>query len=107
MEVGPATGYRFFCDENDLALGRGLALLRSDVLHPGHPDLPEVPLGTGDPGWIPTVARLGLIVFTRDKRIRTRPGERLAWKRGGLLGFALTGAGQQPTWQSVRLIAQH
>ena len=35
---------RFFVDENDLALGRSLALARKDVLHPGHRRRPEVPL---------------------------------------------------------------
>ena len=58
---------RFFVDENDLALGRSLALARRDVLHPGHPRLPEIPLGTADAQWLPIVGGLGLVVITRDK----------------------------------------
>ena len=41
---------RFFVDENDLALGKLLAQERSDVVYPGHPDLPEVVRGTLDDG---------------------------------------------------------
>ncbi|MBA3741342.1 hypothetical protein [Sporichthya sp.] len=66
----------YFTDEN--ALGLGKLLLRSgrdDVLFPGHPGLPQVPLGTPDLDWMPVVAHRKLIVITRDKRIRTRPAE--------------------------------
>jgi len=98
-----ASGYRFFCDANDLALGRGLAQLRRDVLFPGHPELPDVVPGTKDPVWIQIVSEMGLVVITRDKRIRRRPAERLAWREGGLRGFVLTGAGRQPTWESARI----
>ncbi len=47
----------YFTDEN--ALGLGKLLLRSgrdDVLFPGHPGLPQVPLGTPDLDWMPVVA---------------------------------------------------
>ena len=47
---------------------------------------------------------MGLVVITRDKRIRRRPAERLAWRDGGLRGFVLTGAGRQPTWESARIV---
>ena len=43
--MGVDSPARFFIDENDLALGRSLALARKDVLHPGHVRLPDVPLG--------------------------------------------------------------
>jgi hypothetical protein len=66
---------RFFVDESDLALGRCLALARRDVVHPGHPQLPEIPYATLDQDWLPIVGRLGLPVITRDKRIRSRPVE--------------------------------
>jgi hypothetical protein len=96
--------HRFFCDANDIALGRGLAQLRRDVVYPGHVELPEVVPGTKDQDWIPVVAERGLVVITRDKRIRRRPVERLAWREGGLRGFVLTGAGNQPTWESARIL---
>jgi hypothetical protein len=56
---------------------------RHDVLHPGHDDLPEVPLSTQDLEWMPVVAQRILIVITRDRRIRTRPAElRVCWEYG-------------------------
>jgi PIN like domain len=66
---------RFFVDENDLALGRSLALARRDVVHPSHPRLPQVPLGLKDSEWLRIVGSLGLVVITRDKKIRSRPVE--------------------------------
>lgn len=73
----PFPGWRYFADEN----ARGLAKLlmragRTDVVHPGHRSLPEMPLG-GHTGldWMPVAAELGLIVLSRDRRIRTRPAE--------------------------------
>ncbi len=73
--MGADVPARFFVDENDLALGRSLALARKDVVHPGHTRLPEVPVGTRDRDWLPVAGRLGLIVITRDKKIRSRPVE--------------------------------
>src|SRR5699024_3220725 len=55
----------------------------TEVLYPGHPDLPEVQRGAPDLGWMPEVARRGLLVVTRDRRIRTRPAElRTYWEFG-------------------------
>lgn len=66
----------YFTDENTLGLGKLLRRGgRDDVVYPGHEDLPEVPLGTLDPDWMPIVAERGLVVLTRDKHIRTRPAE--------------------------------
>lgn len=74
----------YFTDENTLGLGKLLRRGgRDDVLHPGHEDLPEVPLGTPDLGWMPIVAERDLVVLTRDRRIRTRPAElRAYWELG-------------------------
>ncbi|MCA1695236.1 MAG: hypothetical protein LC749_11180 [Actinobacteria bacterium] len=32
--------------------------------------------GAKDPEWMPKIAALGLVVIAREKRLRTRPGER-------------------------------
>lgn len=74
----------YFTDENALGLGKLLVRSgRDDVLHPGHPDLPAVPRGTPDVEWMSVVSRMGLIVVTRDRRIRTRPAElRAHWELG-------------------------
>lgn len=73
----------YFTDENTLGLGKLLRRSgRDDVLYPGHEDLPDVPLGTPDLDWM-VIARRGLVVLTRDRRIRTRPAElRAYWELG-------------------------
>jgi hypothetical protein len=52
---------------------------REDVVYPGHDGLPEIPRGTPDLEWMPIVGKNGWIVLTRDRRIRTRPAEQLAY----------------------------
>lgn len=75
----------YFTDENTLGLGKLLRRSgRDDVLYPGHDKLPEVPLGTLDLDWMPVVAERGLIVLTRDRRIRTRPAELRAYSELGI-----------------------
>jgi hypothetical protein len=75
----------FFADENVLGLGK---LLRRaghiDIVYPGHDELPEVPLGTKDLDWMPIVAARGLIVLTRERRIRSRPVELAAYREYGI-----------------------
>ena len=66
---------RYFADENALGLAKILLRGRDDIVHPGHPLLPEVPRGTPDLTWLRVVGRLDLIVLTRERRIRTRPVE--------------------------------
>ena len=97
---------RFFVDENDLALGRSLALARKDVLHPGHVRLPEVSLGNPDAVWLPIVGGLGLVVITRDKKIRSRPAEAALVVAAGVRGFVLTSAGDLSTWHTLSLLVR-
>jgi len=92
---------RFFIDENDLALGKSLAA-ELDVVYPGHPDLPEVPRGSLDDQWLPVIGDDGLVVITRDRKIRYRPAEKLAWVDHRVRGFVLTGAKSQTTVDSRR-----
>lgn len=75
----------YFTDEN--ALGLGVLLQRNgrtDVLYPGHPDLPEIPRGTDDQEWLAIVGDRGFIVLGRDRRIRTRPAELRAYHEHGV-----------------------
>ena len=75
----------YFADENTLGMAKVLRQLdREDVLHPGHPSLPGVPLGTLDLDWMPVVGAAGFIVVTRDRRIRTRPAEVDAYRSHGI-----------------------
>jgi hypothetical protein len=64
-----APGWAYFTDENTLGFGKLLRRSgRADVLYPGHEDL---------------LARLDLVLVTRDRRIRTRPAElRAYWEFG-------------------------
>ena len=80
----PTPGRVYFTDENTLGLGKLLRRSgRTDVLYPGYEDLPDVPAGTPDLEWMPVLARLDLVLVTRDRRIRTRPAElRAYWEFG-------------------------
>lgn len=75
----------YFADENTPGLGKLLNRSgRTDVLYPGHENLPEVPLGALDLEWMPVVGARGFIVVTRDKRIRSRPAELAAYLEYGI-----------------------
>ena len=47
---------RWFVNESALGLDDLLARIRDDVMYAGHPDLPDIPLGTIDVSWMPIVA---------------------------------------------------
>jgi hypothetical protein len=98
---------RFFVDENDLALGRALADEHGNVVYPGHPNLPEIPRGALDDQWLPIIGAKGLVVITRDRRIRYWPAEKLAWVRHGVRGFVLTGKKSQTTADSRAVLDRH
>ncbi|WP_432879259.1 hypothetical protein ACQPYH_32650 [Kribbella sp. CA-245084] len=83
--MAAALGPVYFTDENTLGLGKLLRRSgRDDIVYPGHEDLTEVPLGTLDVDWMPIVAKNGLVVVTRDRRIRTRPVELRAYTELGI-----------------------
>lgn len=95
---------RFFVDENDIALGKALAKTNPDVVYPGHPDLPDVPRGTLDDAWLSTIGHGGLVVITRDNRIRYRRVEKDRWVVSRVRGFVLTGKRSQSTRDSQELL---
>jgi len=97
---------RFFVDENDLALGKALAELHGNVVFPGHPDLPKVPRRSPDDEWLEVVGTEGLVVITRDQRIRYRPVEKRMWVEHRVRGFVLTGTASQSTADSLSLLEQ-
>ena len=96
--VAKAERLRFYVDESALGLGKTLAAAREDVVHAGHPLIPECPLGTPDPDWMQAVAARSLIVIGRDKRIRTRPAEVQHLVSAGLRGFQIGGKKDSTTW---------
>lgn len=98
---------RFFADETDIGLARALDRLYGSVVHPGHSSLPEVPRGANDDEWLEVVGRLGLVVVSRDGRIRYRPVEKRLWVRHRIRGFVLTGKGSQSTDGSLAVLGKH
>jgi hypothetical protein len=97
MTADPNT-LRFFVDETSLGLGKALTIARKDVIHTGHPLIPEVPLASDDTVWIPAVAKRGLIAIGRDKHIRTRPGEVALLREHSLRVFRLAGKRDLSNW---------
>jgi hypothetical protein len=96
---------RFFVDESALGLGKALAIARRDVVHAGHPLIPDAPLGALDDEWIPAVAARGLVVIARDKRIRTKPVNRAMLRAHGLRVFWIAGKRDLATWDYlVRIV---
>ena len=122
---------RFFADETDIGLARALDDHCGGVVHPGHPNLPEVPRGTNDDSWLEVIGRrvtrhprrcrtstnddswlevigrLGLVVVSRDGRIRYRPVEKSLWVRYRIRGFVLTGKGSQSTEESLAILTKY
>lgn len=96
----------FFVDENMLPIGKALALVRDDVVHPGHPDLPGVPLGTPDPVWLPLIGQGELVLITRDNRIRSKPAELEAYKAHAIRAFFLTGKKDLTKWEKLDLLVR-
>lgn len=82
-----------------------LEIARRDVIHVGHPLIPEIPLGALDTEWIPEVARRGLVVISRDRRIRTKPAELELLRQYGLRVFWIAGKRDLATWDYlVRIV---
>ena len=104
MTADPSS-LRFFFDESALGVGKARAVARRDVVYAGHFLIPEVPLGSLDPVWMPAVARRDLIVIGRDRRIRSKPGELALLLESGLRVFWIAGKRDLSTWDYlVRLV---
>lgn len=98
----------YFTDENTLGMGRLLRRSgRDDVLYPGHEDLPEVPLGTADLEWMPIIGHRGLVVVTRDRRIRTRPAELRAYHEHGIRSVWIGAKRDLGPWEQLALFLKH
>lgn len=97
---------RFFFDESALGVGKALAIARKDVIHTGHPLIPEVPMSTEDCDWMPVVANRNLIAVLRDKHIRTKPAEVASFRDHGLRVFWLAGKKDKSTWEYLVLMVR-
>lgn len=100
---------RYFADENAIGLAKILIRNhdRSDVIHPGHPLIDEIPRGTPDLSWMPIVGARGWIVLTRDRRIRTRPAEQLAYWEHGLRSVWIGGKQDHTSRELAEIFLQH
>ncbi len=94
--------HRWFVDENSLGVAKALAYVRGDVTWPGAPGGP-VPAGAADTAWLPVIGQAGLVVLTRDKRIRSRPLERQALLASGVRACFLTSGGSLTLFEQLRL----
>lgn len=94
---------KYFVDETDIGLATILVMANLPVLHPGHPDLPDVPRRTLDVDWIPIVAARDLVVITRDRLSRLAEWE--AYREVGLRVIRLAGKKGMTTWGTVRVAA--
>jgi hypothetical protein len=98
---------RFYVDESAAGLGLTLAAARKDTIHVGHPLIPECPYGALDTEWIPAVAARGLVVITRDKKLRSKPVEVRALWDHGLRVFNIGGKKDLPTWDWLARVVRH
>ncbi len=98
---------RFYFDESALGIGKTVCMARKDTVHVGHPLIPECPLGSLDPDWIPAVAARNLIVIGRDRHIRTRPEEYRQLRDAGLRVFRIGGKRDQPTWEWLKRLIRY
>lgn len=89
-----------------LPIGTALAAVRDDILHPGHVALPEVPLGTKDPDWIPVMGQREYVVITRDVHIRFKAAERDLLKQHGVRAFFLTGKKDLNRFEKLSLLVR-
>jgi hypothetical protein len=85
---------------------RALACVRDDVLYPGEPRCPVTEHRTRDHVWLPIAAEHGWFVLMRDKRIRTRPGERQAFIDAKVPLFCMTAGGNLSKWKTLDLLVR-
>lgn len=102
----PSLPNRYFIDENMLSIGYALDAVREDIAYPGHRVCSDIARGTKDRIWLPKVGQRDWAVVMRDKRIRSRPGERELLRRHRIRAFCLTGSGDQSSWEMLQLLVR-
>ena len=98
---------RFFVDADLLGVGMALAQLRKDVTYPGHPAAEGIVQDTTDPVWLPIVGGKGWIAITKDRHIRSRPGEILAVYQAAVRLVVITGNRRMNSFDRMRLLLRH
>lgn len=105
--VADPSRLRFYVDETSIGLGLALARARTDVIHVGHPLVPDLTRGLLDPEWMPRVAARDLVVLGRDRHLHTRPGERELFAQYSLRVLRLAGRKDVSTWDAIVRLVRH
>lgn len=87
------------------AVREALAARHPGVLYAGGADAPAE--DTLDEVWLPVAGKEDWVVIARDKKIRSRRGERRAFMDAGVRLFVLTGGGNFTIRQTLTLIEEH
>lgn len=106
---------RWYIDADTLGLAKILIQLRLDVTYPGDDGLrPHLrrelsPCVVQDPAtkdeiWIPTVAKAGLAIITRDRRIQDRVSEKDMVVASNARMFAITSKEQLDGWGLLEVV---
>jgi hypothetical protein len=98
----------FYFDESLLGVGKAITIARRDSIHVGHPLIEaDFPLGIVDSDWLPKVAAVDWVVFLRDRRIRTKPAELLAFREHRVRAFWLAGKKNLSVWGTLVRLVNH
>lgn len=106
---------RWYVDADTLGLARVLIQVRPDVTFPSDDGVrprkswnvgPCIISDTATPDdvWIPRVARAGLAIITRDRRIQERTAEVNAVIAANARMFAITSAEQLDVWGQLEVV---
>ncbi len=97
----------YYFDECLLGAAKLLNRRGFDVLHPGHPAIPQLPYGATDPQWMTEVAKRDLIAVTRDRRINRRSSEKVIVRESGLRVIWFTGRKDMTPDDQATLFLKH
>jgi hypothetical protein len=98
----------FYFDESLLGVGKAITIARRDSIHVGHPLIEaDFPLGIVDADWLPKVAARDWVVFLRDRRIRTKPAELLAFREHRVRVFWVAGKKNLSVWGTLVRLVNH
>lgn len=77
-------------------------------MHPGHAELPEVPLGANDPQWLPVVGSSGLdlVDITHDKGIHRKPAELSILRAHGIRLLVVTLKRDLTMWEKLAFLVR-
>jgi hypothetical protein len=111
---GKPAEVRFYFDADVLGLAKVVTSLRSDATYPAdpggtvhrrhRPPCPVADRAAPDTEWIPTVAKAGWLIITRDSRIQHRRAEITAVGNAGAKMVALGGNDARGTWQQLEVL---